>query len=412
MPEFDYDLFVIGGGSGGVRAGRVAASMGKKVAVAEESRFGGTCVIRGCVPKKLMVYASQYSKLLADASGYGWTIGSQSFDWPSLVAAKEKEITRLEGIYRKGLENNNAEMIDSRAVVTGPNTVRIAESGKEISARHILVAVGGRPNHMPEIAGNEHCIVSDDVFDLPTLPGSMVVLGAGYIALEFACIFAQLGTKVTVVYRGTEILRGFDGDVRAHLHEEMSKKGVRFVFGANIKSVGLDGETRLVELTDGETLETDQVLLAAGRKPNTETLGLEAAGVALEWDGKVAVDGYSQTNVASIYAVGDVTDRLNLTPVAIHEAMCLIETLYKDNPTSPDHELVATAVFTQPEVGTIGMNEEEASEKCRDLKIYKSVFRPMKYILPGRDEKMLMKVIVEIGNRQGCGRSHCWTGIG
>ena len=412
MPEFDYDLFVIGGGSGGVRAGRVAASMGKKVAVAEESRFGGTCVIRGCVPKKLMVYASQYSKLLADASGYGWTIGSQSFDWPSLVAAKEKEITRLEGIYRKGLENNNAEMIDSRAVVTGPNTVRIAESGKEISARHILVAVGGRPNHMPEIAGNEHCIVSDDVFDLPTLPGSMVVLGAGYIALEFACIFAQLGTKVTVVYRGTEILRGFDGDVRAHLHEEMSKKGVRFVFGANIKSVGLDGETRLVELTDGETLETDQVLLAAGRKPNTETLGLEAAGVALEWDGKVAVDGYSQTNVASIYAVGDVTDRLNLTPVAIHEAMCLIETLYKDNPTSPDHELVATAVFTQPEVGTIGMSEEEASEKCRDLKIYKSVFRPMKYILPGRDEKMLDEGDRRIGNRQGCGRSHCWTGFG
>ena len=395
MSVFDYDLFVIGGGSGGVRAGRVAASMGKKVAVAEESRFGGTCVIRGCVPKKLMVYASQYSKLIADAAGYGWTVDGHSFDWASLVAAKEKEITRLEGIYRKGLETNKAEMIDSRAVVTGPNTVKIIESGKEISAENILVAVGGRPNHMPEIAGSEHCIVSDDVFDLPKLPASMVVLGAGYIALEFACIFAQLGTKVTVVYRGTEILRGFDGDVRAHLHEEMSKKGIRFVFGANIRNVRLDGETRLVELTDGDTLMADQVLLATGRKPNTETLGLEAAGVALEWGGKVAVNEFSQTNVPSIYAVGDVTDRFNLTPVAIHEAMCLIETIYKNNPTSPDHELVATAVFTQPEVGTVGMSEEEASEKCRNLRVFKAVFRPMKYILPNRDEKMMMKVIVE-----------------
>lgn len=395
MTDFDYDLFVIGGGSGGVRAGRVAASLGKKVAVAEESRFGGTCVIRGCVPKKLMVYASQYAKTLADASGYGWSVGETSFDWPSLVRAKEAEITRLEGLYRKGLENNNAEMIDSRAVVTGPNTVRIESSGQEVSARHILVAVGGRPNTMPEISGNEHCIVSDDIFDLPELPESMIVLGAGYIALEFACIFAQLGTKVTVVYRGTEILRGFDGDVRAHVHAEMAKKGVEFVFGANIKSVALDGSTRKVELTSGDMLEADQVLLATGRKPNTATLGLEAAGVALEWDGKVAVDEYSRTNVPSILAVGDVTDRVNLTPVAIHESMCLIETLYKDNPTAPDHELVATAVFTQPEVGTVGMSEEEAAEKCRDLRVFKASFRPMKYILPGRDEKMLMKVIVE-----------------
>ena len=395
MSEFDYDLFVIGGGSGGVRAGRVAASMGKRVAVAEESRFGGTCVIRGCVPKKLMVYASQYAKLLADASGYGWTIDGHSFDWPRLVAAKEKEITRLEGLYRKGLESNKAQMIDSRAVVTGPNTVKITGSGKEISAEHILVAVGGRPNPMVEMAGHEHCIVSDDVFDLPELPKSMIVLGAGYIALEFACVFAQLGTKVTVVYRGDGVLRGFDGDVRTHLHQEMVKKGIEFVFGATIKSVERDGDTRKVELTNGDRLEGDQVLLAAGRKPNTDTLGLEAAGVAMEWGGKVAVDEYSQSSVPSIFAVGDVTDRVNLTPVAIHESMCLIETLYKDNPTSPDHELVATAVFTQPEVGTVGMSEEEAAEKCRDLRIFKAIFRPMKYILPDRDEKMLMKVIVE-----------------
>ncbi len=395
MAGYDYDLFVIGGGSGGVRAGRVAASLGKKVAVAEESRYGGTCVIRGCVPKKLMVYASQYAKLLEDASGYGWSIDGSSFDWAKLVAAKEAEITRLEGLYRKGLENNNAQMFNSRATVTGPNTVRLADSGHEVSAEHILVAVGGRPNNMPEIAGNEHCIVSDDVFDLPELPKSMIILGAGYIALEFACIFAQLGTKVTVVYRGSEILRGFDGDVRSHLHEELTKKGIRFVFNANISSVTLAGKTRQVELTNGEALDAEQVLLATGRKPNTGMLGLESAGVALEWDGKVAVNEYSQSSVPSIYAVGDVTDRLNLTPVAIHEAMCLIETLYKDNPTSPDHQLVPTAVFTQPEVGTVGMSEEEACEKCRDLRIFKASFRPMKYILPNRNEKMMMKVIVE-----------------
>lgn len=395
MSKFDYDLFVIGGGSGGVRAGRVAASMGKRVGVAEESRFGGTCVIRGCVPKKLMVYASQFSKYFEDAVGYGWEVGERSFDWSKLVAAKEAEITRLEGLYRKGLENNKAEMMDSRVVVTGPNSVRLQATGKEVTAENILIAVGGRPNHMVEMAGHEHCIVSDDVFDLPRLPKSMVVLGAGYIALEFACIFAQLGTKVTVVYRGQEVLRSFDGDVRSHVHQEMEKKGVTFEFGTTIASVEMDGESRKVTLSNNKVLQADEVLLAIGRKPNTETLGLEAAGVAMEWDGRVAVDEYSRTNVPSIYAVGDVTDRVNLTPVAIHEAMCLIETLYKNNPTIPDHELVATAVFTQPEVGTVGMSEEEAAEKHRDLKIFKAVFRPMKYILPGREEKMLMKIVVE-----------------
>lgn len=395
MSEFDYDLFVIGGGSGGVRAGRVAASMGKRVGVAEESRFGGTCVIRGCVPKKLMVYASQFSKQFEDAAGYGWSLGDYSFDWSKLVAAKEKEITRLEGIYRSGLENNNAEMIDSRATVTGPNTVRIEASGKEVTAERVLIAVGGRPNAMTELNGNEHCIVSDDVFDLPSLPRSMVVLGAGYIALEFACIFAQLGTKVTVVYRGDGILRGFDNDVRTHLHEEMVKKGIEFEFNANISAVSAEGELRQVELTNGKALKVDQVLLAAGRKANTEGLGLQDVGVELEWNGRVVVNEYSQSNIPSIYAVGDVTDRVNLTPVAIHEAMCLIETVYKNNPTIPDHELVATAVFTQPEVGTIGMGEGEAAEKYLNLKVYKSTFRPMKYILPGREEKMLMKIIVE-----------------
>ena len=403
MTQFDYDLFVIGGGSGGVRAGRVAASLGKRVAVAEESRFGGTCVIRGCVPKKLMVYASQYSKLIEDAPGYGWTVGQTAFDWATLIANKDKEIARLEGIYRKGLETNGAEMIDSRATVTGPNTVRIEASGKEVSAETILIAVGGRPNHMAELAGHEHCIVSDDIFDLPELPGSIVIHGAGYIALEFACILSQLGSKVSVVLRGDEILRGFDTDVRRHVRAEMEKKGVRFITGALLAKVELDGTARKVLLNTGEVLEADQVLLATGRKPNTEALGLEAAGVELEWGGKVVVDEYSRSSVPSICAVGDVTDRVQLTPVAIHEAMCLIETLYKDNPTMPDHELVATAVFTQPEVGTVGMSEEAAAEMHRDLDVYMSVFRPMKYILPGRDEKMLMKIIVEAATNKVVG---------
>ena len=395
MNQFDFDLFVIGGGSGGVRAGRVAASLGKKVGVAEESRFGGTCVIRGCVPKKLMVYASHFAKHFEDAAGYGWHVDGYSFDWSKLVAAKEKEITRLEDLYRKGLENNKAEVFDTRAVVTGTNSVRLVSLDREVTAENILIAVGGRPNPMPEVAGHEHCIVSDDVFDLPELPESMIVLGAGYIALEFACIFAQLGTRITVVYRGEEIMRGFDGDVRRHVHEEMVKKGVLFEFGATIASVEREGDARKITLSNGKQLIADQVLLAAGRKANTDLLGLEAAGVATEWDGRVAVNEYSQTNVPSIHAVGDVTDRVNLTPVAIHEAMCLIETLYKDNPTAPDHELVPTAMFTQPEVGVVGMSEEDACEKHGDLTVFKAVFRPMKYILPGREEKMLMKIIVQ-----------------
>jgi glutathione reductase (NADPH) len=394
MAGFDYDLFVIGGGSGGVRAGRVAASLGKKVAVAEESRFGGTCVIRGCVPKKLMVYASHYPKYLEDAHGYGWSIGETSFDWSQFVAAKDKEISRLEAIYRKGLENNGAEMFQERATVTGPNSVRLEASGREVTAERILVAVGGRPNPMTRIEGHEHCIVSDDVFDLAELPRSMVILGAGYIALEFACIFAQLGTQVSVVLRGTEILRGFDGDIRSHLHGEMTKKGITFHTENNIGKVELlESGKRKVTLTGGDTLEADQVLLAAGRIPNTGSLGLREAGVELKWDGEIVVDEYSRTSVESIYAVGDVTDRVNLTPVAIHEAMCFIDTVYHDNPTMPDHALVPTAVFSQPEIGTVGLGEEEAAERFPNLNVYKATFRPMKYILPGRDEKMLMKII-------------------
>ncbi|MFK7903108.1 MAG: glutathione-disulfide reductase [Nitratireductor sp.] len=392
--NYDYDLFVIGGGSGGVRAGRVAASMGKKVGIAEEHRYGGTCVIRGCVPKKLLVYASQYSKSLADASGYGWSVGETSFDWAKLRDAKDVEITRLEGLYRKGLSNAEADIFDQRATVKDANSVVLAD-GSVKTAERILIAVGGRPNPMSDLPGNEHCINSDSVFDLNELPKSMVVLGAGYIALEFACIFANLGTEVTVIYRGDEILRGFDNDVRVFLREEMAKKKINFILGENISSVALEGGERKVVLTNGETLLTDQVLLAAGRIANTQSLGLEEAGVEMTKGGAVVVDDYSRTNVPSVLAVGDVTNRVNLTPVAIHEAMCLIETEYKDNPTKPDHGLVPTAVFTQPEIGTVGMSEEQAGEKFDEVHVFKASFRPMKNILPGRDEKMLMKTIVD-----------------
>lgn len=395
MAEYDYDLFVIGGGSGGVRAGRVASSMGKRVGIAEEFRYGGTCVIRGCVPKKLLVYASQYSKTLKDAAGYGWSVGASSFDWSKLRDAKDAEITRLEGLYRKGLSNAEADIYDQRAIVKDANTIVLAD-GNELTAERILIAVGGRPNPMADLPGSEYGINSDTVFDLAKLPKSMVVLGAGYIALEFACIFANMGTKVSVVYRGDEILRGFDNDVRAHLREEMQKnENIEFILETNINSITLDGDTRKVTLTNGTTIDADQVLLAAGRIANTDTLGLNSAGVEMDKAGNVIVDDYSRTNVPSILAVGDVTNRINLTPVAIHESMCLIETEYKNNPTKPDHELVPTAVFTQPEIGTVGLSEEDAAKQFDEVHVFKASFRPMKNILPGREEKMLMKTIVD-----------------
>lgn len=402
MDDFDYDLFVIGGGSGGVRAGRLAAFMGNRVAIAEEFRYGGTCVIRGCVPKKLLVYASQFSKIFEDASGYGWSVTQPTFDWQALVKAKGAEITRLEGLYQKGLNNAGADIFHERAEIAGVNSVKLA-SGKSVTAKRILVAVGGAPNPMVEISGNDLCINSNDVFDLPKLPNSMVVLGAGYIALEFACIFAGLGTKVNVVYRGNQILRGFDDDVRAHLFEEMSKK-IDFKLETNIQSVEMQDGSRLVTLTNGEQLTADQVLLATGRIPSSDGLGLENAGVKINENKSIIVDEYSRTNVPSIWAVGDVTDRVNLTPVAIHESMCLIETEFKSNPTKPDHETIATAVFTQPEIGTVGLTEAEAIAKFSDIDVFVAKFRPMKNILPGRDERMLMKTIVaaESGKVAGC----------
>lgn len=395
MPEFDYDLFVIGGGSGGVRAARLVAGMGKRVGIAEEYRFGGTCVVRGCVPKKLMVYASQFSEHFEDAAGFGWTVGETAFDWASLIAAKDNEIARLEGLYRKGLENNGAEIFGTRAVLEAPNSVRLVDSDRTVTAERILIATGGAPNPMDAMPGHELCISSNEVFQLGRQPKSVVIKGGGYIAVEFAGIFAGLGTETTLVYRGDHILRGFDHDLSASLTEEMRAKGVNVIVCANVTNVERDGSRLCAVLDNGERLLTDEVMLATGRLPNTNDLGLESAGVRTNRKGAIIVDEYSRTNVRNILAVGDVTDRVALTPVAIHEAMCLVDTEFRGKPVSPDHDLIPTAVFSQPEIGTVGMPEHEAADRFEKLNVYLARFRPMKHTLSGREEKMVMKIIAE-----------------
>ncbi|GGA83979.1 glutathione-disulfide reductase [Brucella endophytica] len=396
MAAYDYDLFVIGGGSGGVRAGRLAGAMGKRVGLAEEYRMGGTCVIRGCVPKKLFVYASQFSEDFEDAAGYGWRVGESSFDWPTLIANKDKEIARLEGIYRAGLMNSKVEIFDSRAILVDEHTVEIVSSRKRVTAEQILIATGARPNPHAALPGHELCINSNEAFHLDELPRSIVIAGGGYIAVEFANIFHGLGVETTLVYRGRELLQRFDGDLRRLLHEAMEAKGIRILCGEVFERVSRRTDGRLdVILSGGEILLADQVMLALGRIPNTEGLGLEAAGVETDVVGAVRVDDYSRTNVPHIWAVGDVTNRVQLTPVAIHEAMCFLETAFKDNPTKPDHELIATAVFSQPEIGTVGLSEEEAAEKYAQVEIYRAHFRPMKNTLSGRQEKMLTKLVVD-----------------
>lgn len=404
MTMYDYDLFVIGGGSGGVRAGRVAASLGKRVAIAEEYRLGGTCVIRGCVPKKLFVYASQFHEHFEDAVGYGWNVGKSTFDWKKLIAAKDKEIARLEGLYRRGLENAGAEIIESRAELVDDHTIRLAKTGKTITAEKIVIATGGAPNPHVALPGHELCISSNEAFNLTELPRSILIAGGGYIAVEFANIFHGLGVNVTLIYRGKEILSRFDQDMRQGLHKAMVEKGIRIVLTDVIENVTKVGESHLLAQTlNGESLTADVIMLALGRDPNTKGLGLETAGVALNERGAIVVDEYSRTNVPSIYALGDVTDRVPLTPVAIHEAMCFIETEYNNNPTTPDHDLIATAVFSQPEIGTVGLSEEEAARKFDELEIYRAEFRPMKATLSGRSEKMIMKLIVDTKSRKVLG---------
>jgi glutathione reductase (NADPH) len=404
MSGFDFDLFVIGGGSGGVRAGRVAASLGKRVGIAEEYRFGGTCVIRGCVPKKLFVYASQFHEHFEDAAGFGWSVGESTFSWPKLIEAKDKEIGRLEGLYRKGLENNNATIFDSRAELVDAHTVRIVATGERLTAERIIVATGATASMPETLEGHQFGISSNEAFHLEELPKAILIAGGGYIAVEFANIFHGLGVETTLIYRGKEILSRFDGDLRRGLHRAMEEKGIRILLEDVFAKIEKQADGRLkVTTLKGDVLEADQAMFAIGRKPNTANLGLEAAGVALDDMGAIKVDIYSRTNVPSIFALGDVTSRVQLTPVAIHEAMCFIETEYKNNPTSPDHDLIATAVFSQPEIGTVGLSEEDAARTYPEIEVYRAEFRPMKATLSGRTEKMIMKLVVNASDRKVLG---------
>ena len=404
MSAFDYDLFVIGGGSGGVRAGRLAASLGKRVAIAEEYRFGGTCVIRGCVPKKLFVYASQFPEHFEDAAGFGWRVGDVAFDWRKLIAAKDAEIARLEGLYRRGLENAGAEILETRAELVDSHTIRLVKTGQTVTAERILIATGGSANPHAALPGHELCITSNEAFDLPELPRSILIAGGGYIAVEFANIFHGLGVDTTLIYRGKEILSRFDQDMRRGLHKAMEEKGIRIILTDVIEEVQRAPAGGLTARTlNGETIAVETVMLALGRDPNTVGLGLEAAGVEVNERGAIVVDDYSRTSVPHIHALGDVTDRVQLTPVAIHEAMCFIETEFRSNPTKPDHDLIATAVFSQPEIGTVGLSEEAASKRFSEIEVFRAEFRPMKATLSGRTEKMIMKLIVDAESRKVVG---------
>jgi glutathione reductase (NADPH) len=398
MAEFDVDLFVIGGGSGGVRAARIAAGYGARVMVAEEYRMGGTCVIRGCVPKKLFVIGSHIHHEIEDAAGFGWTIPPVSFDWKTLVANKDKEIARLEGIYTTNVEKSGAQLVKARAVLEDAHTIRLS-NGQTVRANHILVATGSTPNHGPAIPGIEHVISSNEAFHLTRLPKRVVIQGGGYIALEFAGIFAGLGSDVTVIYRGDNILRGFDEDVRAHLRAEMEKQGITILTGCTVNridKVETSGREFTTHLSNGSSIASDLVMFAIGRHPNVANLGLENAGVAINpRNGGVSVDGWSRTSVPNIYAIGDVTHRINLTPVAIREGHAFADTVFGKRPVQVDHSKIPTAVFSQPEVGTVGLTEAEARAQFSHVDIYKADFRPIKSTMSGRDTRVLMKLVVD-----------------
>ncbi len=393
MTTYDYDLFTIGAGSGGVRATRIAAGFGAKAAIAEEYRAGGTCVIRGCVPKKLMVYASRYGFDAEDAKGFGWHFGEATHDWVAMIAAKDQEIARLEGLYRKGLEGAGATIFDERAELVGPHDIRLMRSGRTVTAKHILIASGASP-HVPDLPGIELAISSNEIFHLQARPARIVIVGAGYIALEFATILQGLGSEVTVIHHGPEILRGFDKECATHLHGQMEKRGVRFIMNTSVLRIEAAGNQRNVQLSDGQRIICDQIMFATGRWPNTRALGLETAGVRTNLKGAVEVDAHSRTSAPHIYAVGDVTDRMNLTPVAIREGNAFAETVFNNNPTSVDLADIPTAIFTTPEFASVGFTEEEARKGFSDVHIYKAQFRPMRATLSGRDEQVLMKLIV------------------
>ncbi|WP_144098004.1 glutathione-disulfide reductase [Croceicoccus sediminis] len=402
MADFDYDLFVIGAGSGGVRAARVAASHGAKVAIAEEYRIGGTCVIRGCVPKKLLVYGSHFAEDLEDAENYGWSFENPQFDWNRLRDHVMGDVDRLNGLYEKTLESHGVERIMERAVVSGSNTVKLA-SGREVSAKYILVAVGGWP-FVPEFEGSEHCITSNEVFHLDELPKRVVIAGAGYIALEFAGILNALGCHVTVVNRSAVILRGYDESLRDRLLQITMSRGIEYKFHCPFQKVEKRDDGAFdVHLEGQDVLVADKVLVATGRRPNTDGLGLESAGVELGEKGEIVVDEYSKTSCDSIYAVGDVTDRIQLTPIAIREGQAFADTVFGDKPTKVDYDCVPSAVFSQPPLASVGMTEGEARNTYGNIKVYSSDFRAMKNIFARRQERGLYKLIVEVPSEKVVG---------
>ncbi|NIZ61322.1 glutathione-disulfide reductase [Sedimentitalea sp. CY04] len=400
--SFDYDLFVIGGGSGGVRAARVAAGdNGAKVALAEEDRYGGTCVIRGCVPKKLMVFASEYSGMVEDAQAYGWDIQPGAFDWPTFKGKLHAELDRLEGIYRNILKNNGVESFDARAKLVDTHTVELSD-GTRKTAKHILIATGGRPI-VPDFPGSELAVTSNDMFLLDKMPETLLIVGGGYIASEFAGIMNGLGVKTTQFYRGPQILRGFDEEARNVVAEGMIEAGVDLQTNTNVVEMRQEGDKILVIDTHGNEQLFDKVMYATGRAPNADNLGLEELGIERGSKGEIVVNDYSQTGVPSVYAIGDVTDRVNLTPVAIREGMAFVETVFKANPTKVDHELIPTAIFTQPEMGTVGLSEEEARE-LEEIEVYATSFKPMQQAFAGRAQRVLMKLVVSKASRKvlGC----------
>jgi glutathione reductase (NADPH) len=396
MPEFDLDLLVIGGGSGGVRASRMAALAGKRVAIAEEYQFGGTCVIRGCIPKKLFVYAAQYGEDFEDAAGFGWMVPEKHFDWTVLVANKDKEIARLSDLYVQNVKKAGAEIYHDRAELLDEHTVLLKKSGRRLTAEYILIATGGRPSHDTlDIPGVEHCISSNEAFYLKKLPRRIIVVGGGYIAVEFAHIFHGLGCDTTLVYRGPKVLRGFDEDMRDCLMAEMQRNGLRVLCNRNFRRVDKRGDEMFAFTDHNEVLEADTVMLAVGRRPNTDGLGLESAGVQRGEKGEVIVDEYSRTNVPNIFGIGDVTNRLQLTPVAIHDAMCFARTVFEDRPTPVDHHLVPTAVFSRPEIASVGLSEAGALEAGYAVDVYKSTFKPLKHTLSGRNTRSQFKLVVD-----------------
>jgi glutathione reductase (NADPH) len=397
MADLDVDLFVIGAGSGGVRAARIAAGYGAKVAIAEEYRVGGTCVIRGCVPKKLMVYASRFREEFEDAAGFGWEVGEPRFDWAKLKANRDAEIARLERIYNSLLQGSKVETFAERAVIEDANTVRLVKSGRTVRAGHILVAVGAHPTLEPPIPGGELAITSNEVFELEELPPRILVVGGGYIAVEFAGVFHGLGSRTSLLHRGDKLLRGFDEDVRDALGKAYAERGIDLALGVTIERMDRRGDCIAVMLSDGRVIEADQVLVATGRRPNTKGLGLENVGIELDRVGAIPVDGYSRTIAPTISAVGDVTNRANLTPVAIREGHAFADTVFGGKPTLVEHDLIPTAVFSTPEIGTVGHGEEAARRLYGDgnIIIYKASFRPMKATLSGRNEQVLMKLVVQ-----------------